>query len=214
MVRSPGEVWVITDPGNGRVYTIRKEGEKLNVYLGVHPEATARPIVDIVIMLDYSRSMGGKSEALMLGISTLIGRLDLLPIDYQIGLIRFAEAKDAIKSVDGVDVIQMPIRETGIRDLLADPFGGDEHLTDAIAKGLRQFHFRRDSRRFILVLTDEPTTGTIPPERAITLCQSLGLRAYVIGVPGKGDFQWQLTKQTGGRFFRMPKHLRQSNPDQ
>ena len=213
-VKSPGDMWIITDHDYGRVYTVRKEEEKLNIYLGGHPEATAPPIVDIVIMLDYSRSMGGKSEAIMLGISALIGRLNLLPIDYQIGLIRFAEAKDAIKSVDGADVIQMPIRETGIRDLLADPFGGDEHLTDAIAKGLRQFHFRRDSRRFILVLTDEPTTGTVPPERVITLCQSLGVRAYVIGVPGKGDFQWQLTNQTGGRFFRMPKHLRQPDPYQ
>ena len=213
-VRSPGEMWVITDHDYGRIYTVRKEGDKLNIYLGGHPEATALPIVDIVIMLDYSRSMGGKSEAIMLGISTMIGRLNLLPIDYQIGLIRFAEAKDAIKSVDGADVIQMPIRETGIRDLLADPFGGDEHLTDAIAKGLRQFHFRRDSRRFILVLTDEPTTGTVPPERAITLCQSLGVRAYVIGVPGKGDFQWKLTEQTGGRFFPMPKHHSQTYPYQ
>ncbi len=214
LVRSPGEMWVITDHDYGRIYTVRKEGDKLNIYLGGHPEATARPIVDIVIMLDYSRSMGGKSEAIMLGISTLIGRLNLLPIDYQIGLIRFAEAKDAIKSVDGTDIIQMPIRETGIRNLLTEPFGGDEHLTDAIAKGLRQFHFRRDSRRFILVLTDEPTTGTIPPERVIMLCQSLGVRAYVIGVPGKSDFQWKLTKQTGGQFFPMPKHLRESNPDQ
>ena len=214
LVRSPGEMWVITDHDYGRIYTVRKEGDKLNIYLGSHPEATAQPIVDIVIMLDYSRSMGGKSEAIMLGISTLIGRLNLLPINYQIGLIRFAEAKDAIKSVDGVDIIQMPIRETGIRDLLAEPFGGDEHLTDAIAKGLRQFHFRRDSRRFILVLTDEPTTGTVPPERVIILCQSLGVQAYVIGVPGKGDFQWKLAKQTGGRFFRMPKHLRETYPYQ
>ena len=214
LVRSPGEVWVITDHGSGRVYTIRKEGEKLNVYLGIHPEASKHEIADIVIMLDYSRSMGGKSEAIMLGISALIGRLHLLPIDYQIGLIRFAEAKDAIKSVDGVDVIQMPLAETAIQNLMALPFGGDEHLTDAIAKGLRQFHFRRDSRRFILVLTDEPTTGTVPPERAITLCQSLGVRAYVIGVPGKGDFQWKLTKQTGGQFFPMPKHHSQTYPHQ
>ena len=213
-VKSSGEMWIITDHDYGRVYTVRKEGEKLNIYLGGHPEATAPPIVDIVIMLDYSRSMGGKSEAIMLGISTLIGRLNLLPIDYQIGLIRFAEAKDAIKSVDGVDIIQMPIRETGIRALLAEPFGGDEHLTDAIAKGLRQFHFRRDSRRFILVLTDEPTTGTVPPEGPIMLCQSLGVRAYVIGVPSKGDFQWKLTKQTGGQFFRMPNYLRQPDPYQ
>ncbi len=210
LVRSPGEIWVITDHGSGRVYTIRKEGGKLNVYRGIHPEASAHQIADIVIILDYSRSMGGKSEALMLGISALIGRLQLLPIDYQIGLIRFAKAKDAIKLVDGADVIQMPLGETGIRDLLADPFGGDEHLTDAIVKGLPQIRFRRDASRFILVLTDEPTTGVVPPERAIAVCQSLGVRAYVIGVPGKGDFQWQLTKQTGGLFFRMPKHLRQA----
>ena len=214
LVRSPGEIWVITDHASGRIYTVRKEGEKLNVYLGVHPEASTHQIADIVIMLDYSRSMGGKSEAVMLGISTLIGRLHLLPIDYRIGLIRFAEAKDAIKSVHGADVIQMPLGETAIRDLMALPFGGDEHLTDAIVKGLPQVRFRRDASRFILVLTDEPTTGTVPPERAITLCQSLGVRAYVIGVPGKGDFQWKLTKQTGGQFFPMPKHLPQTYPYQ
>lgn len=214
LVRSPGEIWVIADHGSGQVYTIRKEGEKLNVYRGIHPEASVHQIADIVLLLDYSRSMGGKSETLMLGISALIGRLQLLPIDYQIGLIRFAEAKDAIKSVDGADVIQMPLGETGIRDLLADPFGGDEHLTDAIVKGLPQIRFRRDASRFILVLTDEPTTGVVPPERAIAVCQSLGVQAYVIGVPGKGDFQWQLAKQTGGLFFRMPKHLRQAYPYQ
>ena len=210
----PGEAWVVADDANGQSYTVRKEGEKLNVYLGVHPESTAQSMADIVIVLDYSRSMGGKSEALMLGISALIGRLNLLPIDYQIGLIRFAEAKDAIKSVDGTKVIQMPLGETTIRGLMALPFGGDEHLTDAIVEGLPQFRFRRGARRFILVLTDEPTTGTAPPERAITLCQSLGLRAYVIGVPGKGDLQWQLTKQTGGRFFPMPKHHSQTYPYQ
>ena len=214
LVRSPGEMWVITDHASGRIYTIRKEGEQLNVYLGVHPEASTHQIADIIIMLDYSRSMGGKSEAVMLGISTLIGRLDLLPIDYQIGLIRFAEAKDAIKSVDGADVIQMPLGETAIRNLMTLPFGGDEHLTDAIVKGLPRVRFRRDASRFILVLTDEATTGTVPPERAITLCQSLGVRAYVIGVPREGDFQLKLPKQTGGLFFRMPKHQSQTYPYQ
>ena len=214
LVRSPGEIWVITDHASGQIYTIRKEGGKLNIYLGAHPEAAAHQIVDIVIMLDYSRSMGGKSEAVMVGISALIGRLNLLPIDYQTRLIRFAEATDAIKSIDGVDVIQIPLKETGIQALMELPFGGNEHLTDAIVEGLPQVRFRPNARRFILVLTDEPTTGTVPPEKAIALCQSLGLRAYVIGVPGKGDFQWKLTKQTGGLFFRMPKHLRETYPYQ
>ena len=97
---------------------------------------------------------------------------------------------------------------------MALPFGGDEHLTDAIVKGLPQVRFRRDASRFILVLTDEATTGTVPPERAITLCQSLGVRAYVIGVPREGDFQLKLPKQTGGLFFRMPKHQSQTYPYQ
>ena len=214
LVTSPGETWIVTDDANGRSYTVRKEGGKLNVYRGVHPEASTHQIADIVIMLDYSRSMGGKSEALMFGISALIGRLQLLPINYQIGLIRFAVAKDAIKSVDGADVIQMPLGETAIRHLMTLPFGGDEHLTDAIVNGLPQVRFRRDASRFLLILTDEPTTGTVPTERALTLCQSLGVRAYVIGVPGKSDFQWKLTKQSGGQFFRMPKPLLQTYPYQ
>ena len=135
---------------------------------------------------------------------------------------RIAEHIIATRTKDQVDVVFVLDTSASMRDniqqvadnlfSMTDAF--DEINTDAIAKGLRQFHFRRDSRRFILVLTDEPTTGTVPPERAIMLCQSLGVRAYVIGMPGKGDFQWKLTKQTGGRFFPMPKHLRQSNPDQ
>ena len=47
-VKSPGDMWIITDHDYGRIYTVRKEGEKLNIYLGGHPEAKARPIVDIV----------------------------------------------------------------------------------------------------------------------------------------------------------------------
>ena len=213
LVKLSGKRWVITDD-IGQSYTVRKEGKKLNVYRSIQPEASTPSMIDIVIMLDYSRSMGGKSEAIMLGISNLIGRLDLLPIDYQIGLIRFAEPKDAIKSINGVDVAQMPLGETAIRVLMESPFGGDEHLTDAIVKGLPQIRFRRDVSRFLLVLTDEPSTGTVPPEQAITLCQSMGVRAYVIGVPRKGDFQLELPKQTGGLFFRMPKHQSQTYPYQ
>jgi hypothetical protein len=171
-------------------------------------------MADVIIMLDYSRSMGGKSRMIMLGISEFIGKLNLLPIDYQIGLIRFAEAKDTIKSIDGVAVTQMPMGEGLIQRQMELPFGGDEHLIDAIVEGLTQIHFRPHASRSILVLTDEPSTGSHPPERAIEICQSLGIRAYVIGVPGKGDFQWQLVQQTNGLFFRMPKPHPKTYPNQ
>lgn len=267
--KQKGDLWVITDYTNGRIYTIRKQGNKLNVFAGIYPESwnasnsltamtqkrgnrwlindrnrrrmftvrneknrlniydgaapgaspdsTVRgfePVVDIVVMLDYSRSMGGKSEAIMLGLSTLIGRLEILPIKYRIGLIRFAEAKDAIKVINGAVVTQMPLNESMLQTYMEDPFGGDEHLIDAIVEGVPKVKFSPYASRFLLILTDEPTTGKYPPERALELCQSMGIRAYVIGHPGPTDFQKSLAEKTGGRFFTMPKHLNRTYPNQ
>ena len=267
--KQKGDLWVITDYTNGRVYTVRKQGDKLNVFAGIYPESwnlsnsltamtqkrdnrwlindptrrrmyTIRseknrlniydgaalsaspdsavrgfePAVDIVVMLDYSRSMGGKSEAIMLGLSTLIGRLEILPIKYRIGLIRFAEAKDAIKVINGAVVTQMPLNESMLESSMEAPFGGDEHLIDAIVEGVPKVKFSPYASRFLLILTDEPTTGKYPPERALRLCQSLGIRTYVIGHPGPTDFQKKLAEQTGGHFFTMPKHLNRTYPNQ
>ena len=221
MTQKRGNRWLINDPTRRRMYTIRSEKNRLNIYdgaaLSASPDSAVRgfePAVDIVVMLDYSRSMGGKSEAIMLGLSTLIGRLDILPIKYRIGLIRFAEAKDAIKVINGAVVTQMPLNESMLASHMEAPFGGDEHLVDAIVEGVPRVKFSPYASRFLLILTDEPTTGKYPPERALRLCQSLGIRAYVIGHPGPTDFQKTLAEQTGGRFFTMPKHLNKTYPNQ
>ena len=158
--------------------------------------------------------MGGKSQAIMLGLSTLIGRLDILPITYRIGLIRFAEAKDAIKVINGAVITPMPLNEAMLESLMEAPFGGDEHLIDAIVEGVPKVKFSPYASRFLLILTDEPTTGSYPPERAIEVCQSLGIRAYVIGHPLPNDFQTTLAGKTGGRFYQMPKHLKRGYPNQ
>ena len=221
MTQKRGNRWLINDPTRRRMYTVRSEKNRLNIYdgaaLSASPDSAVRgfePAVDIVVMLDYSRSMGGKSEVIMLGLSTLIGRLDILPINYRIGLIRFAEAKDAIKIINGAVVTQMPLNESMLASYMEAPFGGDEHLIDAIVEGVPKVKFSPYASRFLLILTDEPTTGKYPPERALSLCQSLGIRAYVIGHPGPTDFQKKLAEQTGGRFFTMPKHLNKTYPNQ
>ncbi|MCG9129020.1 VWA domain-containing protein [Candidatus Poribacteria bacterium] len=213
-----GKRWTIKNQSNNQIYTLKQEEDRLNVYTGGQPGTASNnasePIVDIVIMLDYSRSMGGKSQALMLGISTLIGRLSILPIQYRIGLIRFAEAKDAIKVINGAVLAQMPINEVIIESLMKDPFGGDEHLTDAIVEGLPKMKFSPYARRFILVLTDEPTTGKHSIEQALDTCKSLGITAYVVGHPKENDFQSILTQETGGQFYTMPKYTPKSYPNQ
>ncbi len=210
--------WTFTNEKNYQIYTIRRDQDSLKVYIGAQPGGASsrseQPIVDVLVMLDYSRSMGGKSQAIMLGLSNLIGRLSIFPLKYRIGLIRFAKAKDAIKVVDGAVVSQMPLNEVLIESLMADPFGGDEHLIDAIVEGIPEVKFSPYARRFLLILTDEPTTGKYPAEQALELCQSLGITVYVVGHPDPNDFQTILTKQTEGIFFPMPKHLDKAYPNQ
>lgn len=209
--------WIFTDPQHNQAYTIRRDKDRLNIFIGGQPGTAsykAEPIVDVVVMLDYSRSMGGKSQAIMLGLSTLIGRLSIFPIKYRVGLVRFAEAKDAIKVIDGVVVNQMPLNEVVIESLLEDPFGGDEHLIDAIVEGLPKVKFSPYAKRFLLVLTDEPTTGKYSAEQALKLCQSLGVTVYVIGHPNTSDFQTTLATETKGLFFPMPNHLEKGFPNQ
>lgn len=204
--------WLILDGQTS--YTIKKLNDRLHVHLGHGVESHSTPsVVDVVIMLDYSRSMGGKSEAVMLGISTLIGRLDLLSISHRIQLIRFAEAKDAIKSVDGTVVTKGFLSESQIKTFLEAPFGGDEHLIDAIVEGLPKIAFRPNSARVLLVLTDEPSTGSLTEDRAIEVCQSLGIQAYVVGHPSDA-FQLALAEKTGGRLFAMSNHLNKRYPYQ
>ena len=171
--------------------------------------------VDVIIMLDCSRSMSRKMESVMFSISEFLGKLDLRPINYRIGLIRFAEAKDTIKSIDGTVVTQMPISEGLLKRLTNIPFGGDEHFIDAVVEGLPQIRFRSDARRALLAFTDEPSTGNHSPQQAIEICQSLGVRAYVIGITGDGsDFQSMLAQKTHGLAFPMPNSFSKPYPYQ
>ena len=213
-IQAEGKQWLIVD-GN-RAYTAMRVDDKIKFYRSGSAEAYgSKVIADIVIMLDYSRSMGGKSEVVMLGLSELIGKLDILPIKYELRLIRFAVAKDAIKSIDGTQVTPIPLNEEQIRNLMGEPFGGDEHLIDAIVEGLPKIPFRPNATRVLLVLTDEPTTGNLAPEQALEVCQSLGIRAYVIGVNSpKSMFQSTLAKQTHGLFFLMPNGFSKTYPYQ
>ncbi len=221
MSQQRGRRWLLNDSPHRRMYTIRNEQNRLNIYAGGNPSVSSNdtmkefePMVDVVVMLDYSRSMGGKSQAILLGLSTLIGRLEILPIQYRIGLIRFAKATDAIKVINGAVITKMPVNEPMLASLMAVPFGGDEHLVDAIVEGVPKVKFSPYASRFLLILTDEPTTGNYPAERAIEICQSLGIRAYVIGHPQPKDFQTMLAEKTGGRFFEMPKHLKKGYSNQ
>jgi len=178
--------------------------------------------VDIIIMMDYSRSMAGKAEAIKEALNTLLGTLELFTLDYRIGLIRFAEGKDRVSVIDGISVAQLPLQKDGILRLLSYPYGGNEYLLDAIVDGLPKVRFR-SKRRTVLIITDEPSTGNkYSVDEALKVCQELGIQVNVLGPMPSGstegmlekgvqlpdtDFQSTVVKQTGGIFRPMPGSL-------
>lgn len=176
---------------------------------------------DIIVIIDYSRSMSGKVEALRQGLNEFFNTLKLFPLDYTFGVIRFAQGSNTSVSVNGTAVIQPPIDEEGIMNIFTIPFGGDEHLIDAIVEGLPKIRFR-DARRVVLIITDEPSTGNYDVSEALNICQTLNAQVNVLGplpsgateamiaqnipLPGK-DFQILAVRQTGGTFRAMPNSL-------
>ncbi|HIE27557.1 TPA: VWA domain-containing protein [Candidatus Poribacteria bacterium] len=179
--------------------------------------------VEIVIVLDYSLSMAGKIAALRQGFTEFIGTIDLFALDYSIGLMLFAEAKNAVNAIDGVTVLAQPTLTDPEKfmNLLTLPMGGDEHLIDAMVEGLPKIRFRQ-AQRVVFIITDEPSTGNYDVDEALDVCRSLNVQVDVLGplpagatnrmiaegyqLPGD-DFQSLVVNQTGGIFRLMPNSL-------
>jgi len=179
--------------------------------------------VEIIILLDYSLSMAGKMEALRQGLSEFIGTIGLFALDYSIGVIRFAKAKNAMTGIDGVVINQPSIKNPdALMSLLTVPMGGDERLLDAIVEGLPEIKFGNNTKRVLFIITDEPSTGNYDTNRALGLSRSLGVQINVLGPLPSGatartvmtseqissdDFQHLAVNQTGGIFRPMPNSL-------
>jgi len=173
--------------------------------------------------------MAGKIEALRQGLSEFIGTIDLFALNYNIGLILFAEAKNVAGTIDGAVVTQPSINETyKLMNILTIPMGGDEHLIDAIVEGLPRIRFG-DAKRVLFILTDEPSTGKYDVNEALKVCRSLKVQVNVLGslpsgvtartamvssqLPGN-DFQHLAVNQTGGIFRPMPNSLALADANQ
>ena len=212
--------FITLDQTIDRTYTVEYKNSQLNIF-NASPESTSNEgKVDIVLMFDYSRSMSGKSQALSHGIAEFYQEMDLLPIDYHIGLIRFAVATDVIRVIDGAEILTLdsgkhsPLSESDIEVALTDPFGGDEQLLNAVVDGLPRFKFRPGSTRYVVVMTDELATGTYSPDKALQVCKDLAIRVFVFGVSTQNNnFQTLLASETGGLFFQMPNAFRRIYKD-
>jgi len=184
--------------------------------------------VDVVIAVDCSSSMGSKAPLVINGVQSMMRMLELSASGYKITMIRFA-VKGIVGAVDGVVITKNLTEIDTVLSLLQVPFGGDEHLLDAVVEGLPKVNFRPNSARFLIIITDEPSTGKYTTEQAIEICKAKSVQVYVIGALPEGidekdfqpgteiqsdDFQFRVVNETGGSFYPMPNSLKFPDPNQ
>ena len=156
-------------------------------------------VVDIVLFLDSSKSMEEKLPQFLKQLEKNIRDWDNSLIDYQIGVVRF---NTGTGTVNFVNVYHPPQTLEQIRKIAALPRRGNEHLLDAVVEGLRRVKLRPEAQPYLIIVTDEPSTGQYSPEAVIQLCLEKGARVSVVGTFDK--FQQQVTTETNGIWVPMP----------
>ncbi len=167
--------------------------------------------IDIVFLFDNSLSMERRVDAICNGLDRMTEMLDASALNYRLGIIRFY-AQIGIQGQSTVLVTKPPLTPRQVKIIMRRPKIGTEHLLDAIVNGVRRLN-TPDGRNLVLVIiTDEPTTGTIRQHgtvtEAIKICLKARARIYVLGglrmsglVLDADRFQYRLTVLTRGLHY-------------
>ena len=167
--------------------------------------------IDIVFLFDNSLSMERRVDAICTGLDRMTAILDAAPLNYRLGIIRFW-AKTGIQGQSTVLVTKPPLTPTQVKRIMRRPKIGTEHLLDAIVNGVRRLNTPDGQNLVLIIITDEPTTGTIRQggtvTEAIKVCQKARARVYALGglkisggVLDTDRFQYRLTVLTRGLHY-------------
>ncbi len=182
-----------------------------------HIVNTVRQPMDIVFLFDSSRSMETKVDKMCSGIDKMVDLLNAAALDYRFGIIRFWAASGGGESV--ITLTRPPLSESQIKQFFRLPKHGDEHLLDAVMKGVPKLKTPRARKLVLVVVTDEPTSHRSKKgytvEKAIAVCRHAGAQVNVIGGTSMGNdafrnqtdsvaFQQKVTELTNGTYYVMP----------
>jgi len=166
--------------------------------------------IDIVFMLDSSRSMENRVTEVCTGIDEMVKILDASAVPYRLGFIRFwAESYGPSIAV----VTKPPLEMAEIEALAHRQKIGTEHLLDAIVQSVPKLETPDGRDLVLIIITDEPTTKVhrsgASVAAAMKVCRDAGARVYVLGGLNLGKnlaldtdrFQYRLTVLTGGLHY-------------
>jgi len=155
--------------------------------------------VDIILFIDASRSMEDKLPEFLKQLEKMMRDWDNALLDYRVGLVRF---RGGTGGFNYINVFQPPQTLKQIKKILELPCQGDERLLDAIADGLPKIKLRPDTMPYIIIVTDEPSTGKHSKNAVINMCLRAGATVSVIGT--LDEFQGEIVAKTRGVWAPIP----------
>ena len=161
---------------------------------------TETNLVDIVLLIDASKSMADDIAMVRNHIDHITQRLTVEGIDFTMGLaiFRYTSQLNPIFR-DWTLIKQTRFTQKMERVLSRIRCHGGERTREAVIDAISQVKFRANtSRRFILV-TDEVATGSYDLAKTLDKLSQRRIRVDVLGVAD--DYQVQLAKKTGGLWF-------------
>ena len=155
--------------------------------------------LDIILFLDASLSMADKLPKFLQEFETMVRDWDNALIDYQIGVVRF---RAGTGNFSAINAFQPPQTLDGVRKIINLPCQGDEQLLDAIAEGLRRIRLRPQAQPYLIIVTDEPSTGGHSPQAVIQFCREIRAKVSVMGTFDR--FQREVATETDGVWVPIP----------
>lgn len=164
---------------------------------------TLQPIannkLDVLWIVDVSRSMEDKLPPLLGQIGEFFRAWDHALLDYQVAMVRF---RSGAGSFDHLNFYAAPQSLDDCGKILKLPTEGSERLLDAFPESLQRMKWRSDAKRYVIVVTDEPSNGQNNTAATARGAARQGLTVSVVGT--MDAFQQDVVQQTGGLWVPMP----------
>ena len=160
--------------------------------------------IDVVFVVDSSGSMGDNIRSVRTHLREMIDVYKSAQSDYALGLTLFWAPTNP--PVNRIMIWQLTKNLTKYkRDLeLLQPHQ-DENALDAIEQTIREMRFRPASKKYLILVTDEPLTSLkgLSVNEVIALCREFYVHTNVLGLE---DTQHKaLAQKTGGSWYAIPK---------
>ena len=151
-------------------------------HIAQHIAETVQQPIDLVFLFDSSLSMDNKVEDICTGLDALVQVFDGEGLDYRFGVIRFWAVGSSGSSVL---TTKPPLDVEQVKELFRRPRRGNEHLLDAIMRGVPKLETPNNRKLVLIIVTDEPASngrGTgYTYTGAVEVCRHAGAQVNIIG---------------------------------